>query len=610
MGAICGIVYPKLFPVTHAVQPALDVLAFRSPGEAQTYLFKNVEIGTRGEPFGYDDHRAIVMAIDGEISNQSELADELRKAGFQVDGLILPELIVRAYEKWGLYCTHHIEGAFAIALFDQKTHELILLRDPLGIKPLYWAYVNRCFLFASELKALLATGMVPQSPARDAISAYLFFGYIPQDLSPIENVQRLLPGHHLRYSEEGNIRVANYWSYSRLLLEHPPKSAEERTEVLGDLISQATARQLPGGPITYGATGSAGSTYLAQTLSLQAPDRTTAITTEYAAQNQEEIIHANGIADRLHLPHTSLSLSPSDLVHDLARVVWQLDEPGVDPSAIALWRTFSQGPTTYFSDVGAEEILAAHSQYPLNAVEAPIHTPWGHLLSKTALPVISSLHTRSGLRFMHWLREAPWYMRHIEQNALFNTSELKSLSPELARHFAPELYLHHFYNLSDLGMTPAAHLYFDTRILLADKLLPPFERLSAPHGVTWHSPYLDPQVVDYIARLPHSEKLNPDQSQRPLQRLLPGQHFIAPRRAPLSPWLHDATIRQAFEQLQSGTLVEAGWLSKRWLRNALAGNATFTQLWSLLSLEVWLRLFINAPVSTEPPQISTLELIR
>lgn len=603
MGAICGIVYPKLFPVTHAVQPALDSLASRNPGEAQTYLFKNVEIGTRGEPLGYDDHRAIVMAIDGEISNRRELENELRKAGFQVDSLTLPELIVRAYEKWGIDCTRHIEGSFAIALFDQKTHELILLRDPLGIKPLYWTYINRCFLFASELKALLATGMIPQSPARDAISAYLFFGYIPQDLSPIENVQRLLPGHHLRYSEEGNIRVESYWSYSRLLLEHPPKNAEERTEVLGDLISQATARQLPDGPITYGATGSAGSTFLAQTLATWAPDRTTAVITEYAAD----------IADHFQPPTTpslSLSISPADLVQDLARVVWQLDEPAVDPSAIALWRLFSQGPTTYFSDVGSEEILAAHSHYPLNGVEAPILTPWGRLLSKTALPLISSVHTKSGLRFMHWLREAPWYMQQIEQNALFNTSELKSLSPELSRHFAPDIYLHRFHNLSNLGMTPAAHLYFDTRILLADKLLPPYDRLSAPHGVTWRSPYLDPQVVDFIARLPDSEKLNPDESLRPLQRLLPGQQFIPPRAAPLSPWLHDATLRQAFEKLQSGTLVEAGWLSKRWLRNALAGNASFTQLWSLLSLEVWLQLFINAPVSTEPPTISTLDLIR
>ncbi len=627
MGAIAGVVYPEFFPVSYAVGLAMDVLSSRCTGDPHTYLYKNVELGMRGERIGFNDQRSIALVLDGEIVNGVELAEKLQEAGFHAKGFTLPELLVRAYEHWGIAFACHLRGQFAIALYDQHKHELILTRDRLGSKPLYWAYLNNTFVFASELKGLLATGLVPQSPAKEAMGAYLYFGYLPQDLSPIEGVSKLLPGYQLRFGGKRKITVENYWSYSTQLMSEPSVPPGERLKTLNTLLGHAVARGLNGeGQVGLVASGSAGSASLAYYLSKSgASAHTKALSLSFVAQNDSDIEQARQISDTLHMEHQTFSLSPGELLNDLVRVAWQLDEPGADPAALAIWRLCRQNSghlDTLFCDVGSDEIMATHQRYPQSLTEqeeAPILSWRGRLVSKTLLPFLYRLHPKSAFRLMRWLKVDPWYMKHVEAGALFPPRMLKALSPELSRYFAPDVYLHRFHNLSRLGQTPSSYLYFDTRTVLADKLLLEYDRLTAPHGVAWRSPFLDDDVVEFMAALPDEEKLMADETKRPLRRLLdkimPGQEFVPSRPSSgfLTPWLHDAAIRRALEYLPHGTLVESGWISEKWLKAALAGKtnppATFAQLWSILTLEIWYRLFINQPIGG-PPDQSVSEFLR
>jgi hypothetical protein len=185
----------------------------------------------------------IVVLLDGEITNERELSQQL-----EISSKNSSELIVHAYLKWGEGFIKKIEGNFALALFDSKRDLLFLFRDPVGKKTLYWTVQGDYFLFSTEIKGLLSTGVVPQTPSLSGLSSYLYFGYIPQDLSPVAEVNKLLPGYYLKTELNSKYSIAQYWSLSKWLETqtekeessdslYPEKIEEEIEDVLGDLVS-------------------------------------------------------------------------------------------------------------------------------------------------------------------------------------------------------------------------------------------------------------------------------------------------------------------------------------------------------------------------------------
>ena len=614
MGAIAGVIYPKLFPITGAVQTALETMTSRCNLEPHTHQYKNVQLGCRGECMGYNEQRTVALIYDGEFLGRDQMASELQGAGFQVDQLSDAELLVRAYEHWGLDFVKKLDGPFTIAIYDQHEGELYLARDRLGIKPLYWALYQGRFLFASELKGILATGMVPQAPARDAIGAYLHLGYIPVDLSPIEHVNKLLPGHILRLGTTGDLSVFCYWSLSETLKHEKKASLEE----LHDTLQRAVLKwRCADQEVGYLATGSSASAYVGHLL-----PGAQALTLEFSQQNQEEVQRAQGVAERLRQRISPYSLAPQDLLNHLVRVVWQLDEPSADPASVAIWHIARQTDSDIiFADVGADEVLADHPRFS-HVHDLPSNPPitlrlW-HRLVRALVPIVRMLKRRDALILLQQARYDPYLDYQLSDHALFNPRALPHISPQARRYFQPEVFLRRFYNLSGLGSSPLSCLYFDMKTALVDGLFHEYDRLTTPHNTKWASPFVDQDVVNCVASLPEEILLAPEASNRPLRQLLsqamPDQTFAPSRPSSdfLVPWLHDAAIRRALDYLQSGTLVESGWLNRRWIKNALAGKtgASFGQLWSLLSLELWFRVFVNAPISTTPPDATLIEFLR
>ncbi|MBS0622972.1 MAG: hypothetical protein JSR80_08495 [Verrucomicrobia bacterium] len=609
MGAIAGVVYPELQPIAGAVKPAIEVMAARCSDLPDNYLFKNVELSVRGSPVGFDQRHQTALIVDGDILNIKALSHLLKGSGYTIDGLSLPQLLIRAYEHWDRKFIEHLEGSFAIALFDQRKRELTLFRDALGIKPLYWTHQGGYFLFASELKAILATGLVAQSPAKDALGAYLHFGYIPSDLSPIEGVNKLLPGHTLRFSHARGISLKLHPCQNAQ--QGPISSSQlERTACLKEILEKAMQRQVPPkGQIGYVASGSSGSACLAQMLAQEGTkDRTHALALGFIEGNPEEVQTAELIARQFDLPQRTYTLSPAALLEDLVRVTWQLDEPGADPAALSLWRLCrqSQGSIhTLFCDVGSQELLTANSRFDPSL---PLERPKNHA-SSFLLSCLKYLHLPSALRLLRHTSFSSYFLQKIANQALFVPEVLKEISPELSSAFSPDLYFKRFQNVSDTSKLATTYLHFEMRTHLTDKLLLEYDRLTCPNRITYYSPFLDPQLINFITSLPHEDT-------DPFERLVP-QFKLPPRKSLssfLSPYLHDAAVRRALEYLQQGTLIEAGWINRKWLKNALTGHThpptTFSQLWALLTLEIWFRLYINSPISLTPPTVSAITFLR
>ncbi len=208
------------------------------------------------------------------------------------------------------------------------------------------------------------------------------------------------------------------------------------------------------------------------------------------------------------------------------------------------------------------------------------------------------------------------YLRH---NALFDEKNLAYISPKLAGIFDPDSFLHKFHHLSRINSIVSSYLYFDVKTRLPDCFMLQFERLTTSRGLNWQAPFLDRAIVEFTASLPEPETLTETETATYLKPLL--KHIFSDlvvsrpkktRREFLNQWANTPNLRKAFELLLTGTLVETGLISSKWLKRQLDPEnfnpETFRDLWAILMLEIWFRLFINRPIQSSPPEISLFEL--
>jgi asparagine synthase (glutamine-hydrolysing) len=619
MVAIAGVVYPRILPGARAVEAALAALADRSPAEPEIYLHKQIEIGARGEPLAFNERRTLCAAVDADLLEVEQLCMELTEAGCPVNNANVGELILHAYDVWDLDFVSHLHGAFAIAISDLDKGEVILARDRLGIKPLYWSYHNDFLLFASQLKALLATGIIPQSAAPEGIASYLFLGYLPQDLTPIEDVNKLLPGGILRFSRDRRLQVETYWKLDQLLGQE--RNCDDLEEELGQALGRTFARRVhPGQKMGYVGTGDLPSSLMGSYLGLQSPsDQLYALSVDYAQQNVGEVAAASQLGHEVR----TATVTPQTLLDELIPTVWHLDEPIAHPAAIGIWRLCQlskQLDSSLYVDLGAEEVLLGPPEEALSPPRSDSRSKVGMtLLHRILFPVFRALYPRGAFQLLRRANANPWLDDYAAKHALFPHDQLRAMSPALSRSFDPDIFLRRMLQQSELGAGRDAHLYLEARTILTDEDILVFERLSTASGLACHAPFLDHRLIELIASLNSSCRAQIGQDDFALLRRLGG---VPPNVAPVAPyrksasflnnWIHDGAIQRTFRHLLNGSLVESGWVSRDWIAQALGQRlqppATFQQLWSILNLEVWHRLYINRPIAT--PTMSLTELLR
>lgn len=629
MSGICGVLYPDVFQVTHLISPMLNTLEHRGKGQHQVYTHRSVQIGCCGGKLTSNEKKNIVCALDGSLAGKDKLIKELSQADSFPSDQSDTGLIIAAYEVWGIKFPEKIDGNFVIAIFDQSKEQLMLVRDRIGVKPLYWAQKNNLFLFASELKALLATGSIPQSIATDAIASYLYFGYIPQDMTPVESVNKLLPSFSLTFALPSNMRIEPYWSLSSYFTRNHRGSADEIKEHIDHLITHATRIRLPkDGPIgclISGGLGSASTAYYVQKLANGHPIE--AFTAGFTGHNDEDIAAAREVTKTLSLPHQVSTISPKQFVDKLAQIVWYLDEPLADPNAVAAWyltEAASKRTPVVFSGMGSDEFLAGHTRY--SKTESTIN-PIQHCYSNSltyfksiAIPLLSIIWQKSAFRYLKRSRTDPWQFEFMQRNAIFDKHSLAKASPSLHGLFDPEVFLHKFNRLHTIKSGIGALTYIDIKTRLVDCFVTQYERMCTAHGLTWETPFLDTEFMQFAAGLSETTNANLLKQSGVLKELMqnvfPEKFLLRPKRTRthfLGDWAILPPIRELFNKLTHGTLVETGVINEGWIRETLKNTASspyaFRQLWSLLILEVWVQIFINRRIEPNPPRQPLSELL-
>jgi asparagine synthase (glutamine-hydrolysing) len=548
-----------------------------APGIALGWCDRHVPQSVEAEA-----HRSIHVVADASLTNRPELRRELERQGQRVRGGTDADLIAHAYDAWGETCVEHLRGPFACAIWDDARRRLLLARDRVGIKPLFFAVLHgHGVVFASEIQTLLRDPGVGREWCPQAIDAYLALGYVPAPLSVYQRISKLESAQRL-IVEGRRLHVERYWELPDV--ERIDDDAAIAEALNGRLrTAMLDESNGPGAAILYSG-GLASSAILTAADSREHPVITVAGHDDAAA------------LARTHASATHLGLDPiieagAPDVRSLAQeVATLLDEPLADPRAIAQHFTFMAARQH------ATAVIAGHGAATFWAQAAP-HGSIGGLAAAVPGDANARYHRRlwDGERRRElYTRSFAWRVQDANPFAGYVESEEARGAAESAKR---------------AGQAPPVRSMrtraVEARTILPDCTLAIAERAATAAGLELRLPYLDPSVID----LSLSWQPASDRRFGPLEALvarrLPHALLPAPRSGHVYPWLAPAVARMAPEFLLGRRFDGRGLFSRRTLQQLWDEHTSHRhdhslRLWSLLMLEFWFREFIDGDAVDEP----------
>ncbi len=623
---MCGIAgrfnYDPSHPVDADVLASMtDAVAHRGPDSAGYFQAPGIGLGHRrlsiidlatgDQPLANEDGQVQVV-FNGEIYNFAEVRAELMARGHRFRTHSDTEIIVHGYEEWGERCVERFRGMFAFALYDANTRRLLLARDRLGVKPLYYAEVPGGIVFGSEIKSLLQDADVPRDWRPEAIDAYLTLLFIPAPHTVYAGVQKLPPAHTL-VAENGRVRIAKYWDLEFTGIGDPRREddyLEELDALLRDAVSLRLISDVPLGAFLSGGIDS--STVVAY---MKETSATTPVTISVGFENQafDETQHAETVARHLGCDFHALVASPH-VESLLPKLAWHFDEPFADSSAVPTYyvsQAARQLVTVALSGDGGDELWAGYAHHRVEHVEQRARGTLGparHLASWLGRALPLSVKGARSLRHLGARPEDAYALKHVngtfERNAkdrLYTTDFNRAIDGT-----DPLAALREAYRSCRSADAMDRTLYADARVYMVDDVLTKVDRMSMAVSLEAREPLLDHKLLEFAARVPMALKLKDGRSKyllrRILERRLP-QSIVNRRKsgfaAPIGDWLRGPLASMASELLLDGRLRDRGLFNDAEVRRLWEDHRTRRadhphRLWQLVMLELWFRTFIDA----------------
>jgi asparagine synthase (glutamine-hydrolysing) len=591
-----------------------DVLAHRGPDDHGYHLRPRVGLGHRRlsivdlaggrQPLANEDE-SVWVVFNGEIYNHLELRRELQSRGHRFRTHSDTEAIVHAYEEWGpAGCARRLRGMFAFAIWDERVQSLTLVRDRLGIKPLYWALLGKDLVFASEVKALLT---IPELDGRiddEALAAYLALRYVPAPQTLFRGIRKLLPATLLTW-KGGQVSLETYWDLTQApILEVPPTEAEAAYALRERIDEAVRLRLMSEVPLGAFLSGGLDSTVIAASMQGQMTQPLKTFAVGY--ENCGELEWARRAAAALGTQHHEVLVTMEDAREALPKIVWHLDEPVADPACVPLYflaRRAKEEVTVVLSGEGADEVLAGYHIYQRLVRFEQLRTP---LVS--ALAHLGQFLPNSKARHLFKLLAGPLESSYQGVTRAFDLAGLRQLMPGAPS--LSSLLLPHWEPTR--GMTPLRRmLYLDSRVWLPDDLLVKADKMTMAHAVELRVPFLDHLLVEHAWSLPDRYKIQHGAGKYLLRRAARGRvpEFVLTRKkegftTPTAVWLRTGLYALLRESLLHSRSLTRDRFELRHVRSLLErhrqGADLANELWPLLVLELWHRQVSRRDVFKEP----------
>jgi asparagine synthase (glutamine-hydrolysing) len=544
------------------------------------------------------------MVFNGEIYNHQELAGRLRARGTVLRGTSDTEVLLETYAVEGRDALRRLRGMFAFAVWDTRTGELFVARDPFGLKPLYYAQAENGtqLRFASERKALLGPGEISVLDP-DALRRYLSFQYVPAPATMTPPVRSLPPGHYLTARPGGPAETFRYWRPVLRPARSPSADTPERIlAALRDSVAAHARGDVPVGAFLSGGVDSAAICAIAAQISPGLPT----FTAGFARSGYSEIEQAQETAQALGLRSFTYVITPQEFAARLAQIVWQLDDPLADAAAIPLWfvaREARRRVKVVLSGEGADELFGGYGVYSQpGVVRAATRLPgWGRSSARAMAGRIASGQRGKGLleRIATPLRS-----RYIGNASIFAAEDVDALSLR-GDGTAYDVTGPVFDQAAEAGLDDVATMQLvDINTWLPGDILLKADRAAMAHGLETRAPFLDREVMAVASRLARAEKTAAGTTKFALREavagLLPPGAAERPKLGfpvPIGHWFHGELAGFADQVIRDARTEQ--WLDRRAVADVLrrfrAGSAdvSWRQVWALVVFSLWHQIYVE-----------------
>ncbi|GAB4314573.1 MAG: asparagine synthase (glutamine-hydrolyzing) [Candidatus Sumerlaeia bacterium] len=573
-----------------------------------------IDLSSGSQPI-YNEDGSCCIVFNGEIYNYRLLMDFLLKRGHVFRTRSDTECILHLYEDYGANCVNHLRGMFAFAIWDERAQRLLLARDRVGKKPLFYALTGESLLFASEFKALLPDPSLRREVDPIALSDYLTYQYVPAPRTIFKDLFKLPPAHTLVYQND-SIQVRPYWE-----LKYEPKlqlsedEARERTlALLDESVKIRLESEVPLGCFLSGGIDS--SAVVAFMRRHIAGDLKT-FSIGFKEQEYNELPFARTVARAFDTHHEEFIVEP-DAVGVLPKLVWHFDEPFGDNSALPTWyvaKMTRQFVTVALNGDGGDESFAGYERYRglpklrrYKTLPRPLRRVLQPLVSAlyTAAPGVALFEKARYVNTISLLDEADLYAEFM----IIFREYMKPLllSADMRRATAGHRsldYFYEFYHHRNAVRPLDRKMHSDIKTYLPGALLPKVDRTTMAHSLEGRSPFLDHELMQFAAQLPVSIKFGNATLKHLLKRSLAGilPPEILNRRkqgfgVPLRAWFRGNLNEYLKDHLLSREFAGRGWFNMNYVHKLLRDHERGRQnhghrLWVLLVLELWARTFLD-----------------
>ena len=630
MCGICGIAVPE--ELSRGVDQSqlirmLDTLTHRGPDDAGIFLDKTVGLGHRRlsivdlggghQPMSNEDER-IWITYNGEVYNHSDLRDTIEARGHVYKTASDTETIIHAYEEYGPRSVEHLRGMFAYAIWDGVRRKLVLARDRLGIKPLYYLLQDDgTIYFASEIKALVECRAVASELNYNALADYAANRYTSGEETLFRGVKRLLPGHTLVWSN-GRIEIERYWDVS-FAKSDERLSEEKYVEQFSELFRESVRLRLMADvPLGMFLSGGIDSSAIVSAMSEMVAEPIKTFSVAFAEREANELEYARMVSRAFQTDHYEIVVSPEEFFDSLPALVYQEDEPVAHPSSIPLYfvsKLASSHVKVVLTGEGSDELLAGYDKYRKTvynlALGRAYHNAAPQFLKRAIRSAIERMDgssvTRQKLSRTFLCISPDIENIYFDNFSVFSRAMQQQLftteTRERMRGVNP-----YSASINHIGASDAEAMI--DQLLAADmktylhELLMKQDQMSMAASIESRVPFLDHKLVEFAAQLPVNMKLRGLTTKYILRRAMRDRlpEAILSRKkmgfpVPIGAWLRGKFSHVVDEYVLSRRAQERGIFNPAFVRHLVARHAAgenhAERLWALVNFEIWQRRFMD-----------------
>ncbi len=599
-----------------------DAVRHRGPDDEGFFLDGRVGLGMRrlsiidlktGQQPIHNEDESLQVVLNGEIYNYRALTQELLERGHTFYSNSDTEVIVHLYEELGKECVHRLRGMFAFALWDAKARTLFIARDRLGIKPLYYAETPGGLVFASELKSLVRFPGLRREVDPAGLLGYLQLGYVPDPLSILRGVFKLLPGHWLERRPDGTVEVKPYWDPAPFFeragaLDSEQGVLEELRRRLGEAVRLHLVSDVPLGAFL---SGGIDSSTVAALMAAEVGGRVKTFSIGFKEREFNELPYARVVAQRLGAEHHELVVSPES-VDLIERIIGHFDEPFADASAIPTYLVSmlaSGHVKVVLSGDGGDELFAGYDRYVVDH-----RRRHGDVISRLGMSGVFRSVSRAlpeGARGKNYLFNIslPRMERYIDGVSHYPPHSLRQLlSGDLVAQLhdtGSHVFAPHVARGAALDF-PSRLQYLDMKTYLPGDILTKVDRMSMAHSIEARVPLLDHELVEYVAAMPAHYKLREGATKylfkRAIEELVPREILFRRKQGfgvPLDHWFRGKSRDYLRERLLSPGALRHGFFNRSYVETLWNSYVTnrrmdaLDRLWGLLVFEVWHQAYLE-----------------